>query len=135
MLGACARHDFGAGSTTVRSTASSPAPESPVAEVGATEERGTTLAARDLARAVQELVDLGETSVDAHDGRCAFRKQILAKAAAPVHLDQQAADVLEGVVARLQERAPLAAKQARVRVARSDAYVPAPAKEGHARRV
>ena len=75
------------------------------------------------AACASSVVDLGEARVDADDRRGALGEQVVAEAAAPVHLDEQAAEVAQRVLAGLQQRAPLAAEQAGVRAARGDALV------------
>jgi len=57
----------------------------------------------------QELVDLRESCVDADDRSRPLSEQIVAKAAAPVHLDEQAAEVTQLIVPDAGERAALAA--------------------------
>ena len=54
--------------------------------------------------------------------RCALGEQVVAEAAAPVHLDEQAAEVAQRVVACLAERAALAAEHPGVGAARGDAF-------------
>jgi hypothetical protein len=44
---------------------------------------------------VEQLVDLGEPRVDPDHVRTPLRKEIVAEAAAAVHLDEQAAEVAE----------------------------------------
>jgi hypothetical protein len=83
---------------------------------------------------VQELLDLREACVDPDDLRSALGEQVVAKPSAPVHLDEEAADLAEGGLAGLQERTALAPKQSGVGAPRGDAACigPAPAKEwGH----
>jgi len=69
---------------------------------------------------VQELLDLAEPGVDAHDDGGPLLQEVVAKTAAAVHLDDQAAEIPECVVARLQERPPLAAQHSGVGPARGD---------------
>ena len=68
----------------------------------------------------EQVVDLGEARVDADDRRGALGEQVVAEAAAPVHLDEQAAELAQRVLARLQQRAPLTAEQPGVRATRGD---------------
>jgi hypothetical protein len=85
---------------------------------------------------VQKRCDLGEACVDADDRRRTLGQQVVAKAAAAVHLDEQAAQLTERRLARLQQRAALAAEQSGVCAVRGDprGIGRAPAKErGHAR--
>ena len=49
-------------------------------------------------------------------------EQIVAEPAAPVHLDQQAAEVVQRLLARLQQRAALTAQHAGLGAARSDPF-------------
>ena len=90
---------------------------------------------------MRELIS-GEASVDAHDSGGALGQEVVAKAAAAVHLDEQAAQLAERVGARLQERAALAPEQPGVRATRLETIQcnavgrAAPAEErGHPRRV
>ena len=69
---------------------------------------------------MEELVDLGQPCVDPDDRRRTLGEQVVAEAAAAIHLDQQATEVRDDVCARLDERAPLAAQDAGVRAARCD---------------
>jgi hypothetical protein len=64
---------------------------------------------------VQERLDLREARVDADDRRRTFRQQVIAKGAAAIHLDEQAAELAERRLARLEERTPLAPEQPGVR--------------------
>ncbi len=87
---------------------------------------------------MQQVLDLGEARVDPDDDRRPFGEQVVAEAAAAIHLDEQPADVAKGVVARFQERATFAPEHSRVWAARSDPCVvgcaPAP-ERGHPGRV
>jgi hypothetical protein len=75
---------------------------------------------------VEQGVDLGEPRVDADDRRRPLGEQVIAKTAAPVHLDEEAAQVGDCVGACLEQCAPLAAEEAcvwpaRLQAARGDA--------------
>jgi hypothetical protein len=91
------------------------------AEARAAEERRAALAARHAPAAVQQSLDLGQTAVDADDRRRPFREQVVAEAAAAIHLDEEPAQVGDGVGARLEQCAPFPAKKARVGSARLQA--------------
>jgi hypothetical protein len=67
---------------------------------------------------VEERLDLGEAAVDPDDPRRSLGQEIVTEATSPVHLDKQAAELTEGFLTRLQERAPLAPEQSRVRAPR-----------------
>jgi hypothetical protein len=85
---------------------------------------------------VQERFDLCEPPVDADDRRCALGQQVVAEAASPVHLDQQAAELAQRFLARLQQRAALAPEEPGMLAPRDDSLDigRAPAEErGHAR--
>jgi hypothetical protein len=87
---------------------------------------------------VQERLDLGEAAIDPDDGRRALGQQVIAEAAPAIHLDEQAAELGQRLLARLEERAPLAPEDSGVRSARADSLNigRAPAKErGHIVRV
>ena len=91
-----------------------------------------------LAPDVQELFDLREPRIDPHNRGGTLCEQVVAEAASPVHLDEEAAEVGERVLARPQERAALAAEHAGLRAAGRDAFgvACAPAeKRGHPGRV
>jgi hypothetical protein len=79
---------------------------------------------------MEERLDLGDARVDAdHLGRT-LGQQVVTEAAAAVHLDEEAAQVAQQVLARLQQGAALTPKEAGVRAPRSDTRVwSAPAKE------
>ena len=99
--------------------------------MGAAKDRRAALAAGDMTADVEQLCDLGEACIDSDNCCSALGEQIVAKAAAAVHLDEQAAEIVQGVVARLQEGTTLAAQHARLGAARSDSFrvTGAPAKE------
>jgi hypothetical protein len=80
---------------------------------------------------VEELLDLRKARVDPDDLRCALGEQVVAKPTAAIHLDEKAADLAQGSLARLQERTALAPKQSGVGAPRGDAACigPAPAKK------
>lgn len=84
-----------------------------------------------MTASVQERLDLGEARVDPDDRRRPLSEQVVPEPASSVHLDEQAAEVAQRVLARLQEGAALAPQQARVGAPRSDACGarPVPAKE------
>jgi hypothetical protein len=87
---------------------------------------------------VQELFDLREPRIDSHNRGGTLGEQVVAEAASPVHLDEEAAEVAERILARLHERPALAAEHAGLRAAWRDAFgvVCAPAKKrGHPGRV
>jgi hypothetical protein len=67
---------------------------------------------------VEERLDLGEPAVDADDPRGTLGQEVVTEAAPAVHLDEQAAELTERFLARLQERASLAPKQSGVRTTR-----------------
>ena len=69
--------------------------------------------------------------------RRALLQQVVAEAAAAVHLDEQAAEVAQRVLARLEQRAALAAQHAGVCPARGDtgSSVGAAAEQRHSARV
>jgi hypothetical protein len=64
---------------------------------------------------VEERLDLGEATVDPDDPRGTLGQEVVPEAASAVHLDEQAAELTEGFLTRLQERAPLAPEQSGVR--------------------
>ena len=100
--------------------------------------RGAALAAWDAPVDVEELVDLGEAGVDPDHRRRPLGEQVVAEAAAAVHLDQQSAEVAQRILAGLQQRAAFPAQHPGRGPARGDSFgvVRPPAKEcGHARRV
>lgn len=78
-------------------------------------------AAPGRAATVEEVIDLGESRVDPDELGTTLLRQVVAKGAATVHLDHQAAQVAELRVARPEQGAPLAPEQARVRPSGSDA--------------
>jgi hypothetical protein len=90
----------------------------------AAQDRNATFALWRLAARVEQIVDLGEAVVDADDDCTPFVEQVFAQLAAAVHLDEQATELLQGSTAGPLERAPLAAKQARMRSAWRDAGRP-----------
>ena len=69
---------------------------------------------------MQELLDLAEARVDADDDRGPLLQEVVAKPAAPVHLDEQAAEIAQRVLARFQQRPALAPEHAGVGTARRD---------------
>jgi hypothetical protein len=85
------------------------------------QERCATFAAWCLGAGVQERLDFGDASVDPDDLRRSFRKQVVPETATPVHLDEQAAQVAQRILARLQEGAALAPEEACVGAPWSDA--------------
>src|SRR5262249_39442944 len=92
----------------------------------AAEDRRAALAARHPPTAVEQAVNLGKPGVDADDRRRPLGEQVVAKAAAPVHLDEEAAQVRDAIGARLEQCAPRAAKEAcmgpaRLQAVRGDA--------------
>jgi hypothetical protein len=97
------------------------------------EQRRAARAARGVASRVEERLDLGDPGVDPDDLGGPLRKQVVAEAAAAVHLDEEAAEIAQHILARPQEGSALAPEQACMGPPRSDALVdPAPAKErGH----
>jgi hypothetical protein len=82
---------------------------------------------------MEERLDVGDPGVDPDDLRGSLGEQVVAEPATAVHLDKEAAEVAQHVLARLEQSPALAPKQACVGAPRSDALVdPAPAKErGH----
>jgi len=68
---------------------------------------------------VQERLDLGEPAVDADDRGGALGQQVVAEAAAPVHLDQQAPELAEA-----HRPAPSRARAARAGAARREDDAP-----------
>jgi hypothetical protein len=70
---------------------------------------------------MEELFDLGQARIDSDHCGSTFGEQVVAEAASAVHLDQQAPEVAERVLACLQECSPFAAEDARLRPARGDA--------------
>jgi hypothetical protein len=81
---------------------------------------------------IEQRFDLGDASVDSDDLRRPLRQQVVAEPAAPVHLDEQAAQVAQRILACLQEGAALAPEQACMGAPRSDTVGAVPAKKrGH----
>jgi hypothetical protein len=108
------------------------------AEMRTAQDGCAALAPRDVAPDVQELFDLREPRIDSYNRGSTLGEQVVAEAAAAVHLDEEAAEIGERVLARLQERPTLAAKHAGLRATWRDAFgvVCAPAKKrGHPGRV
>jgi len=89
--------------------------------VRAAQQQCAAFAAWRVPAGVEEVLDLGDAGVDPDDRRCPFREQVVAEASAPVHLDEEAAEVAQRIFTRLQEGTALAAEQAGVGAPRSDA--------------
>jgi hypothetical protein len=83
------------------------------AEVGAPDE-WSAAAAPNLGRAVphdrEERLELLEPAVDLDELSTAFGDEIVAKAVATVHLEDQAAKIPDALLAQLQQRSALAAQ-------------------------
>ncbi len=71
---------------------------------------------------MEEVFDLGESRVDAHDRGAPLREQVLAEPAAPIHLDEQPAQLDERLVAGLAEHPALAAKRSGLRAPQCDPF-------------
>ena len=69
---------------------------------------------------MKELLDLAEACVDPDDDRGALLEEVVAKAAAAVHLDEQPAEIAQRVLARLQQSPALAAQHSGMCSARGD---------------
>jgi len=72
-------------------------------------------------RVWRSALDFGDARIDPDDLRRPLREQVVAEPAAPVHLDEQSAEITQRVLARLQEGAALTPEQACVGAARGDA--------------
>jgi hypothetical protein len=103
--------------------------------MGSAQDRRTALAACRVAAGVEEILDLGQPRVDSDDYRGPLGEQVVAEAAAAVHLEQEAAEVAQLVVPRPGQGSTLATQDTSVRAARSDTrcLLGAPSEERHAR--
>jgi hypothetical protein len=90
------------------------------AEVGAAKDGGAARAALGALAAVEQLVDLGEPGVDAHHLRAPLVHEVVPPLAPAVHLDHEPPEVVEALVAGLQQGPALAAEDTRMRTARGD---------------
>jgi hypothetical protein len=82
---------------------------------------------------MEQIVDLGEARIDPDHARRPLGQQIVPEAAAPVHLDHQAAEVAQGFLTRFQEDTAFAPENPGTRPTWGDPVVPGPllAPEGH----
>jgi hypothetical protein len=90
-----------------------------------------------MGAAVQQGLEVGDAGVDPDDLCRSLGEQVIPEAPAPVHLDEQPAEVAQHVFARLEEGAALTAKHARVRPSQRETLVGSAAAEerGHHARV
>jgi hypothetical protein len=88
--------------------------------VGAAEHGCPALASRQVTPRVQQVLDLGEASVDPDHAGAPFGEQILPEPASAVHLDEQAAELGDCLGAGLLQQASLAAEHPWLRASRCD---------------
>lgn len=84
---------------------------------------------------MQKLLDLAEPGIDADDDRRPLLQEVVAEPAAAVHLDEQPAEIAQGVLARLQQGPALAPQHAGMCPARGDPGSSVDAAAEHSARV